>query len=126
MKQLTKAEEQIMRILWKINSGFVKDILEHTGKTKPAYNTVSTICRILERKGFLGHKSYGNSHQYYPLISQENYTKQYLNNFLKNYFSNSFEQMVSFFSHQNKIDLQEADNIIELMNEIKQNQEANE
>lgn len=126
MKQLTKAEEQIMCILWKIKSGFVRDILEHTGKRKPAYNTVSTICRILERKGFLGHKSYGNSHQYYPLISQEDYTKQYLNNFLKNYFSNSFEQMVSFFSHQNKIDLVEAEKIIELMEEIKQNQATDE
>ncbi|KPK86158.1 MAG: hypothetical protein AMS27_05705 [Bacteroides sp. SM23_62_1] len=126
MKQLTKAEEQIMQILWKIKSGFVKDILEYTGKSKPAYNTVSTICRILEKKGFLGHKSYGNSHQYYPLISQENYTKQYLNNFLKNYFSNSFEKMVSFFSHQNKIDLTEAEKIIEIMNGIKQNQQTDE
>jgi len=126
MKQLTRAEEQVMQILWKIEGGFVKDILEHTGKPKPAYNTVSTICRILEKKGFIGYKSYGNSHQYYPLISKEKYTKQFMNNFVKNYFSNSFEQMISFFSRENKIDIHEADKIIELMNEIKQNQKGNE
>lgn len=118
MKELTKAEEQIMQILWDIERGFVKDIMGHFRDPMPAYNTVSTICRILEKKSFLAHKPYGNSHQYYPLISREEYTRDYLNNVVRNYFSNSLEQLVSFFSRQNKVDIKEAERIIELMNRI--------
>jgi predicted transcriptional regulator len=120
MKELTKAEEQIMIILWDMERGFVKDLLEQFPEPKPAYNTVSTICRILEKKGFLGHKAYGNSHQYYPLIARDNYTKEYLNNFVDSYFGNSIGQLVSFFSKQNKVDIREADRIIELMNNVKE------
>jgi BlaI family transcriptional regulator, penicillinase repressor len=120
MKELTKAEEQIMLILWDMERGFVKDVLEQFPEPKPAYNTVSTICRILEKKGFLGHKAYGNSHQYYPLIARDHYTKEYLNNFVDSYFGNSIEHLVSFFSKQNKVDIREADRIIELMNNVKE------
>jgi predicted transcriptional regulator len=120
MKELTKAEEQIMHILWELERGFVKDVLEQFPEPRPAYNTVSTICRILVKKGFLDHKAYGNSHQYYPLIGREEYTRDYLNNFVDSYFGNSFEQMVSFFSKQNKVDIREAERIIELMNNIKE------
>ena len=120
MKELTKAEEQIMQILWDLERGFVKDVLEQFPEPKPAYNTVSTICRILVKKGFLDHKAYGNSHQYYPLIARDDYTKEYLNNFVDSYFGNSFEQLVSFFSKQNKVDIGEADGIIELMNNVKE------
>lgn len=119
MKELTKAEEQVMQILWDMEKGFVKDLLEKFPEPGPAYNTVSTICRILEKKGFVDHKSYGNSHQYFPLMSREEYTKEYLNNFVDNYFGNSIGQLVSFFSKQNKVDLKEAEKIIELMNSIK-------
>ena len=118
MKELTKAEEQVMNILWDIERGFVKDLMEHFVEPKPAYNTVSTICRILEKKEFIAYKAYGNSHQYYPLVSREVYTNDYLNNMVKNYFSNSLEQLVSFFSRQNKLDIREAEKIIELMNEV--------
>ena len=118
MKELTKAEEQVMQILWDIEKGFVKDLMEHFNKPRPAYNTVSTICRILEKKGFIDHRSYGNSHQYYPVISRDEYTSSYLNNMVKNYFSNSLEQLVSFFSKQNKLDIREAESIIELMNQV--------
>jgi predicted transcriptional regulator len=120
MKELTKAEEQIMHILWELERGFVKDVLEQFPEPRPAYNTVSTICRILVKKGFLDHKAYGNSHQYYPLIAKDVYTREYLNNFVDSYFGNSFEQMVSFFSKQNKVDIREAERIIELMNNIKE------
>ena len=123
MKALTRAEEQIMQILWDIEKGFVKDIIEEIGPQKPAYNTISTICRILEKKGFLDHKSYGNSHQYFPLVSRETYTTQFLNNFMKDYFNNSFENLVSFFSRKHKIKMKEADRIIHMMNEIKKEQE---
>ncbi len=119
MKELTKAEEQVMQILWDMEKGFVKDLLEKFPEPRPAYNTVSTICRILEKKGFVDHKSYGKSHQYFPLMSREEYTKEYLNNFVDNYFGNSIGQLVSFFSKQNKVDLKEAEKIIELMNSIK-------
>jgi BlaI family penicillinase repressor len=120
MKELTKAEEQIMQILWDLERGFVKDMLEQFPEPKPAYNTVSTICRIMEKKGFLGYKAYGNSHQYYPLIARDVYTKDYLNNFVDSYFGNSIEQLVSFFSKQNKVDIREAEGIIELMNNVKE------
>lgn len=119
MKELTKAEEQVMQILWDIEKGFVKDLLEKFPEPRPAYNTVSTICRILEKKGFLDHKAYGNSHQYFPLVGREEYTREYLNNFVDSYFGNSIEQLVSFFSKQNKVDIREAEKIIELMNSIK-------
>ena len=120
MKELTKAEEQIMQILWDLEKGFVKDVLEQFPEPKPAYNTVSTICRILVKKGFLDHRTYGNSHQYYPLVGREEYTRDYLNSFVGNYFGNSIEQLVSFFSKQNKVDIREAERIIELMNQIKE------
>ena len=71
MKELTKAEEQVMQILWKIEKGFVKDIIDSMPKPKPAYNTVSTIVRILEKKGFVGHNAYGKTHEYYPLVSKK-------------------------------------------------------
>ena len=119
MKELTKAEEQVMQILWDMEKGFVKDLLEKFPEPKPAYNTVSTICRILENKGFTAHKAYGKSHQYYPLVSREEYTSQYLNNMVDSYFGNSIEQLVSFFSRENKVNIIEAEKIIELMNSLK-------
>ncbi len=115
MKELTKAEEQIMQILWKIEKGFVNDILEGFPLPKPAYNTVSTIVRILEKKEFVSHKAYGKTHEYFPLISKEEYTKTYLNGFLSNYFSNSYQQLVSFFSNDNKLSVKELEEIREMM-----------
>jgi predicted transcriptional regulator len=111
MKELTKAEEQIMHILWEINQGFIKDILEKTDEPKPAYNTVSTIVRILEKKGFIGYKAYGKTHQYYPLISKETYKKELMGNMVKNYFSNSFKQLVSFFANDKQMSLNELEEI---------------
>jgi BlaI family penicillinase repressor len=117
--ELTHAEEQIMQVLWKIEKGFVKDILEHFGDPKPAYNTISTITRILEKKGLVSYKAYGNSHQYYPLISKKEYTKNHLSRFATNYFSNSMKDLVSFFSENNKLSVQEIDETIKLLNELK-------
>jgi len=101
MKELTKAEDQIMQILWTIEKGFVKDIMDHLPEPKPAYNTVSTIVRILEKKGFVGYKAYGKTHEYFPLIAKENYTRFYLNNMVKGYFNGSFQNLVSFFAKEN-------------------------
>jgi BlaI family transcriptional regulator, penicillinase repressor len=111
MKELTKAEEQVMQILWDIEKGFVKDILEQLPEPKPAYNTVSTIVRILEKKEFVSYKVYGNSHQYYPLISKKEYTKTYLQGFLSGYFSNSYKQLVSFFSKEENLTIKEMEEI---------------
>jgi predicted transcriptional regulator len=113
LKELTKAEDQVMQILWKLESGFVKDIVEQLPEPKPAYNTVSTIVRILETKGFVDHKAYGKTHEYFPLISKEKYTKFYLNNLLKGYFNGSFQNLVSFFAKENKMDIHEIEKLLE-------------
>ena len=116
LKELTKAEDQVMQILWKIERGVVKDIMEEMQEPKPAYNTVSTIVRILETKGFVDHKAYGKTHEYFPTITKERYTKFYLNNLLKGYFDGSFQNLVSFFTKENKLDANELE---KLMNELK-------
>lgn len=126
MKQLTKAEEQIMQILWKVEKSFVKDIIEYLPQPKPAYNTVSTIVRILEKKGFVSHKAYGNTYEYYPLISKEEYTKTYLRSIMKNYFSNSFEEMVSFFARDKDMSVEELEAIQKMIKEEIQKQKGEE
>jgi len=112
MKELTKAEEQIMQELWLLEKAFVKEIVDKLPEPKPAYNTVSTIIRILEKKGFVDHYAYGKTHQYFPLISKTDYTKSYFKNFLSGYFSNSFQEMVSFFAKEDKMSLSELEEII--------------
>jgi len=113
LKELTKAEDQVMQILWDLKSGFVKDIIEQMPEPKPAYNTISTIVRILETKGFVDHKAYGKTHEYFPLISKEKYTKFYLNNMLKGYFDGSFQNLVSFFAKENKLDSKAIEKLLE-------------
>lgn len=112
MKELTKAEEQIMQELWTLEKAFVKEIVEKLPEPKPAYNTVSTIIRILEKKGFVDHFAFGNTYQYFPLISKTDYTKSYFRNFLSGYFSNSFQEMVSFFAKEDKMSLSELEEIL--------------
>ncbi len=112
MKQLTKAEEQVMQILWEIKKGFVKDILEKMSNPKPAYNTVSTIVRILEKKGFVGYTAYGKTHEYYPLIEKNQYRSFYLKTMLGTYFGGSFERLVSFFARDNDMDIHEMEELL--------------
>lgn len=115
MKDLTKAEEQIMHVLWELKKGFVNDIMEKMPEPKPAYNTVSTIVRILEKKGFIGHTAYGKTHEYHPLISKDKYTKGYLKGFVESYFSNSYQNMVSFFSKNEDLSTKEIEDIIKIL-----------
>jgi len=115
MKDLTKAEEQVMQVLWKLKKGFVNDILEKFPEPKPAYNTVSTIVRILEKKGFISHKAYGKTHEYFPAISKEVYTKDFMGGLIKDYFNSSVKQMVSFFTKDNSLTVKEMDEIIKLI-----------
>ena len=117
IKELTKAEEQLMQILWDKKKAFVNDLLEVLPEPKPAYNTVSTIVRILERKGFVSHKAYGNTHQYFPIVTKKAYTKLTFKTMLSGYFSNSFEQMVSFFATEEKLSLSEMEEIKRIMDE---------
>jgi len=113
MKELTKAEEQIMQLLWEQEKAFVKDIVEQMPHPKPAYNTVSTIIRILEKKGFIGHNAYGKTHEYYPLIARKDYTRTYMKSFIRNYFSGSFQEMVSFFAKEDNMSLADLDELVE-------------
>jgi len=117
--ELTKAEEQIMQILWKIEKGFVKDILNHFNDPKPAYTTVATFMKILEKKGYVSHKPYGNAHQFYPVISKEEYSTTHVNSIFERYFKNSIRDVVSFFTDNNKVSVGDIDNAIKLLNEIK-------
>ena len=113
MKELTKAEEQIMQLLWEQEKAFVKDIVEQMPDPKPAYNTVSTIIRILEKKGFIGHNAYGKTHEYFPLIARKDYTRTYMKSFISNYFSGSFQEMVSFFAKEDKMSVADLDELID-------------
>lgn len=109
MKTLTKAEEQVMQVLWELEKAFVKDIVAHLPEPKPAYNTVSTIVRILEKKEFVGHEAFGKSHAYHPLISKPDYSNAAMNRLVTNYFGGSFKQMVSFFVKENDLSLEDMD-----------------
>ena len=111
MKKLTKAEEQIMQVLWDLDKGFVNDIVNLLPEPKPAYNTVSTIVRILEQKGFIAHKAYGRTHEYYPLVNKEDYSREYLNNFTRNYFSSSYKALASFFAQSENLSIKELEEI---------------
>lgn len=114
-QELTRAELEIMQILWQLEKGFVNDILEAMPTPKPAYNTVSTIVRILEKKGFVAHRAYGKSHEYYPLILREEYTSRFMTGVLNSFFGGSIGNMVSFLSHDKGITVSEADEIIKLL-----------
>ena len=112
MKELTRAEEQVMQVLWKLENAFVKDIIDHLPPPKPAYNTVSTIVRILEKKNFVGHKAFGKTHQYHPLVSKAEYSSFSLKKLLGGYFGGSFEELVSFFAKEHDMDVKELEQLI--------------
>ena len=112
MQELTKAEEQIMQVLWEMEKAFVKEILAELPIPKPAYNTVSTIIRILEKKGFVHYVAFGKTHQYFPVVSKLDYTSKISKNLLSNYFGGSVQNLVSFFAKKEEIDINELDQII--------------
>jgi BlaI family penicillinase repressor len=122
MKELTKAEEQVMHILWNLERAFVKDLMEQLPEPKPAYNTVSTIVRILEKKEFVGYKAFGKTHQYFPLMSKEAYTKYTAGRLVDNYFDGSFKNLVSFFVRDNDMTVKEMDQLMQIIEAKKQQQ----
>jgi len=115
-----------MQLLWEQKKAFVKDIIEQMPNPKPAYNTVSTIIRILEKKGFIGHNAYGKTHEYFPLIDRKDYTRTYMKNFMRNYFSGSFQEMVSFFAKEDKMSLADLDELVEDVKRDLQNENPGE
>jgi BlaI family transcriptional regulator, penicillinase repressor len=117
--ELTRAEEQIMQILWKIEKGFIKEVLDRFEDPKPAYTTVATFLKILEKKGFVSHETLGNAHKFYPLISKDEYSKTHLNSIFRKYFKGSIREVVTFFSDNNKVNITDIDSAIKLLNEIK-------
>ena len=111
--QLTKAEEQVMQILWDMKDGLVKDIRDSFSDPKPARNTVSTVLRVLEKKGYVGHKAYANVYLYHPLISKNEYSKTRLFGLMEDYFNNSFPAMASFFAREKDLTVKELDELLE-------------
>jgi BlaI family penicillinase repressor len=117
--KLTKAEEHIMHIIWQLEKGFIKDILEEFDDPKPAYTTVATVVKILEKKGFVAYREYGNAHQFYPLISKTSYSKKHVNPLFKRYFKGSIKDVVSFFAENNKVHISDIDDAIKVLKSLK-------
>lgn len=115
MEKLTNKEEEIMHILWKLEKAFVKNVMAEIKDEKPHYNTLSTIIRNLEDKGYVSHTAYGKTHQYYPIVKKEDYRKQFMSTAIDNYFNNSYKNMVSFFAKEEKISVEELKEIIALI-----------
>lgn len=117
MQELTKAQEEILRILWEIEEGVVSDVIARLADPKPAYNTVSTVIRVLEKKNYVSHKTYGKTHVYYPVVSKKEYAHYVMKDSLKSFFNGSLKQAVSFFVNQKDAsvaELEELKQIIEM------------
>ncbi len=115
MDKLTNKEEEIMHVLWKLNKAFVKEIVAELPAPSPHYNTVSTVVRKMEDKGFVKHEAFGNTYRYYPTISKEDYRNLYFSKAINNYFENSYKNVVSFFAKEEKISANELREIIKLI-----------
>ena len=115
MEKLTNKEEEILHILWQLKKGFVKDVVSKLPNPKPHYNTISTIIRKMEDKGYIKYIAYGKTHEYYPVVTKEEYRKKYMNNTITNYFENSYKNAVSFFAREEKISIKELKEIINLI-----------
>lgn len=118
-KQLTKAEEQFMQVLWKLEAASVQEIIDELPNPKPAYNTVSTIIRILETKEFVSHKKKGRGYIYLPIVKEADYKNQSLNKIMNGYFEGSFKSMVSFFVKKNDVDIKDLEEILKNINDKK-------
>jgi len=124
MKELTRAEEQIMQVLWSLGQAYVKDVIERLPEPKPAYNTVSTIVRILEKKGFVGHEAFGKTHLYRPIVAKKDYTRAFLKSVVRNYFGDSYQELVSFFARDRNLTVAELEGILASLREELKKQKA--
>ena len=119
MEELTKTEERVMLVLWKLRQAFVKDVIEHlSDEPRPPYNTISSVVRILERKGYLGFKAYGKTHEYYPLISKAAYRAASLKRMLTQYFDNSPADLVSFMVKEEALSSAEKQQLLDMLNQV--------
>lgn len=119
MKELTKRELNVLEILWELKQGFVNDVIHKMQDPKPPYTTVSSIIRILETKGYVSHKTYGNTYEYEPIISNLRYKKFALKNLISKYFDGSLENVVSFIMKENELSDEEVNEISELIDQYK-------
>ncbi|MBN1387085.1 MAG: BlaI/MecI/CopY family transcriptional regulator [Bacteroidales bacterium] len=127
IRRLTRAEEEVMQILWDMEEGVVKDIVEKFDDPKPAYTTIATVLKVLERKSFVEYKTVGNTYLYFPMVSKTDYTKFQLSSLLKNYFNGSFPKMATFFARENDLTLIELEEILkEAMKDINKEQYGND
>lgn len=115
-KELTKAEEQVMQFLWKINKGFLKDIVDQYPEPRPANTTVSTVIRVLVKKGFIGYNAYGKIHEYYPLLLKDEYFRNHMKSMITNFFHGSASAFASFFANE-QMKLSELEEIREMIEE---------
>lgn len=120
MKDLTKAEEKVMGILWGKGEAVIRDILDEFEEPKPSYTTVATVVRILEQKGFVAHKAYGTTYLYFPTVSQEAYSSHAVGNVMEKYFGGSLKRLVSFFAERNDVSMKELDDVIKIIEEKKE------
>ena len=111
-KELTHAEEQVMQALWSVGQGYANEIVAAMAEPKPAYNTILTIVRILEKKGYVGHETFNRANRYYPLVSREEYSGQMLGRLARNYFGSSFRSMVSFLVDRKDVSIEDLDTLI--------------
>ncbi len=115
MEKLTNKEEEIMRVLWELKQAFVKEVVAELPEPKPHYNTISTVIRNMEEKGFIGHNAFGKTHQYYPIVSKEAYKKTFMHKTIQHYFEDSYKNVVSFFAKEDKISVSELKEIISII-----------
>jgi BlaI family transcriptional regulator, penicillinase repressor len=115
MIKLAKREEQIMNVFWQLKKAFIKEVIPELPDPKPHYNSVATMVKILEEKGFLSHEAVGNIFQYYPLVSKEEYNKHAIKDVVKQYFNNSYPSMLTYFAKEQKISEEELKEIVKLI-----------
>jgi len=115
MQRMTRKEEELMKILWKLEKAFVKDIIEQYPDPKPHYNTISSLVRLLQDKGMIGFTQYGNTYEYFPLISREDYRKPFMNQVIRDYFDNSYRNAVAFFVKEKDLKPEELEEIIRMI-----------
>jgi BlaI family transcriptional regulator, penicillinase repressor len=114
MKQLTKAEEQVMQFLWSLKEAVVKDIVDRFDEPKPAYTTVATVLKVLEKKGFADHRTIGNTHLFFPVISRKEYARLQFRSLLEDYFQGSFPKLATFFAHENNLSMSELEEMLRM------------
>ena len=119
LKKLTTSEEAIMQIIWKLGQGFAQDIMSEISEPKPPYNTTLSVVKALERKGYVGHETFGKANRYYPLVSKEEYSRRLLGGVISNYFNNSLSSLVSAFTADHSISEKELKELERLVKEAK-------